>query len=196
MKKVIFMMTLIFTLSLGAGLTAGVQGNHFQKSNTIELNQGTDFKVIKERPSFNLINTAYAEDPAPTPTASPSPEPTLPVLPGTDGDQTVDLDSGIFISAVVTAMGGMSGLGALGIVALCIQLLMLFFRTPLASFAGKWKLVIDLSLSLVGGFLAQMFNGLPWYGALLSAGSLTAVQVLVNQIWKQFLTDKGNQPSA
>jgi len=196
MKKVIFMMTLIFTLSLGAGLTAGVQDNHFQKSNTIELNQGTDFKVIKERPSFNLINTAYAEDPAPTPTASPSPEPTLPVLPGTDGDQTVDLDSGIFISAVVTAMGGMSGLGALGIVALCIQLLMLFFRTPLASFAGKWKLVIVLSLSLVGGFLAQMFNGLPWYGALLSAGSLTAVQVLVNQIWKQFLTDKGNQPSA
>jgi len=195
MKKVIFMMTLIFTLSLGAGLTAGLQDNYFQKSNTIELNQGTDFKVIKDQP-FRLINTAYADDPAPAPTGSPSPAPTLPVLPGTDGDQSVDLDSGVFITAMVTAMGGMSGLGALGIVALCVQLLMLFFRTPLASFAGKWKLVIVLSLSLVGGFLAQMFNGLPWYGALLSAGSLTAIQVLANQIWKQFLTDKGNQPSA
>jgi len=187
MKKTIFMMTLILTLSLGAGLTAGVQDNFFdKKTNTIELNQDADFKVIKDGPSFSFVNSAFAEEPAPT----------LPSLPGVDDDPVTDLDSGIFISAVVTAMGGMSGLGALGIVALIVQLIMLFFRTPLASFAGKWKLVIVLSLSLIGGFLAQMFNGIPWYGALLSAGSLTAIQVLANQVWKQFFTDKGEQKSA
>lgn len=98
----------------------------------------------------------------------------------------VDLSTGEALELLIKSIGGLKGAGALAIVAFCVQAVMLFFRTPLADFAGKWKLLIVSLLSLVGGVLALKLTGLDWLGSLVHSSTLTAVTVFGNQVLKQF----------
>ena len=102
------------------------------------------------------------------------------------------LPTGEFVELLFQDLGKISGGGmtAMGIAALITQSVMRFFRTNLASFAGKWRLVIVYALSLVSGVLALMTSGLGFLPALIHANSLAAFQVLAHQIWKQFTEKK------
>lgn len=88
---------------------------------------------------------------------------------------------------LISGVGGMKGL-ALGLVV--IQGLMLFFRSNLADFAGKWKLAIVAGLSFAFALVTGLAQGLPLMSVLLSGATLTAFQVFANQIWKQVAVKK------
>lgn len=78
------------------------------------------------------------------------------------------------------------GMSALAIAAGVAQLLMVGFKTPLASFAGKFRLIAVAVFSTVSLILAAMAMGLDLGAAIGQAPVLTSLQVLLHQIWKQF----------
>jgi hypothetical protein len=84
--------------------------------------------------------------------------------------------------AILAGIGGMKG-AALAVAV--VQGLMLFFRTSLANFAGKWKLVIVSGLSFIMAFLGVMVTGASWQTALFNGAVLSAFQVFANQAYKQ-----------
>jgi hypothetical protein len=84
--------------------------------------------------------------------------------------------------AILAGIGGLKG-AALAVAV--VQGLMLFFRTPLANFAGKWKLVVVSGLSFIMAFLAIMVTGASWQSALFNGAVLSAFQVFANQAYKQ-----------
>ena len=90
------------------------------------------------------------------------------------------------IQALLVSLGGLKGAGALAIVAVVVQSLMLFFKSSIASFAGKFQLLIVMLLTLVGGVIALKAQGLEWGAVLIHSSTLTAVQVFLHQIFKQF----------
>ena len=79
------------------------------------------------------------------------------------------------------------GLSSLALVAGGAQVAMRFFQTPLANFTGKMKLVAVALFNLIGVVAIGMSSGLSVLGVILSAVGLTAVQVLVHQVYVQFL---------
>lgn len=97
------------------------------------------------------------------------------------------------LAQLLQALGGLKSATVLGIVGLVIQAGLLFFRTQLANFAGKWKLVIVTGLSLVGGVVTLVSLGTPWLAALSSSATLASLQVFGNQLWKQ-LSEKNPTP--
>ena len=97
-----------------------------------------------------------------------------------------DLETSQALEAFMQSLGGLKGATALGISFAVVQAIMLFFRTPLAAFAGKWRLVIVTGLSLVVGTLGLALSGLPVGAALLHSQTFAALQVFINQIFKQF----------
>lgn len=121
----------------------------------------------------------------------------VPKLPGMDDDPASDLDTATFINALGKSIGSVKGASSLLLVVLISQLLMLFFRTPLGSFAGKWKLLIIYSMSLVGGVIALKLSvdDMGWLAALLHANTLGAFQVLAHQAKKQFWDKKNEKPA-
>lgn len=78
------------------------------------------------------------------------------------------------------------GMSALALAAGVTQLLMVGFKTPLASFAGKFRLIAVATFSAVSLVLASMAMGLDLGAAIGQAPVLTSLQVLLHQIWKQF----------
>lgn len=90
------------------------------------------------------------------------------------------------LSALLALVGGIKGGSALVIVGLSVQLLMKFFGSALAGFAGKYKLLIVSVLSLGGAVVAAMLQGSSIVTALVNGSVLAAVQVLGSQIYKQF----------
>ena len=97
-----------------------------------------------------------------------------------------DLDSGEALELLIKSLGGMKGAGALGIAYVITQGLMLFFRTKLADFTGKWKLLIVAGLSVVVGVMALKMSGLGWLASLVHGSTLAAASVFGNQLFKQF----------
>lgn len=87
--------------------------------------------------------------------------------------------------ALIQALGGLKGAGILAIVAVVIQALMFFFRTSLADFAGKWKIVIVTGLSLIGGVVGLRLTGVDWLAAIVNSGTLAAAQVFAHQLITQ-----------
>jgi hypothetical protein len=67
-----------------------------------------------------------------------------------------------------------------------LQAIMLFFRTPLANFAGKWRFLIVAGTSLVAGTVALIATGTPVLAALAHANTLAATQVFFHQLVTQF----------
>ncbi len=97
-----------------------------------------------------------------------------------------DLQTGEALELLIKSIGGLKGASALGIAVAITQALMLFFRTPLANFAGKWRLVVLTGLSLVVCVLALRVAGVDWLTALVHSSTLTTAQVFGNQMFKQF----------
>ena len=93
-----------------------------------------------------------------------------------------------FFTAMFAMLGGVKGASVLTVVTLAIQLLLKFFQTSLASFAGKYRLLIVLVLSLVGSVVGLMAAGASFPAAVMSGATIAAFQVLFNQIFKQFVT--------
>ena len=120
---------------------------------------------------------------AATPLATPLPTP-LPELPTAD-----------WLMLMVAAIGGMKGMSALAIAASVSQLLLKFLSTPLAKFAGKYKLLAVTGLTLVTGVLALMVaSDMSMFVALMHSTTLAAFQVFVHQIWKQFVKKSNELP--
>lgn len=94
------------------------------------------------------------------------------------------------IQALLVSLGGLKGAGALAIVAVVVQGLMLFFKSSIAAFAGKFQLLIVMLLTLVGGVIALKSQGMDWGAVIVHSSTLTALQVFLHQIFKQFIVKK------
>ncbi len=96
------------------------------------------------------------------------------------------------ITKFLALLAGIGGLKGAALAVVVIQGLMLFFRTNLADFAGKWKLLIVSGLSFAAAFVGILSTGAPWTTAIVDGAVLAAFQVFANQVWKQVATSKGN----
>ncbi len=101
----------------------------------------------------------------------------------------VDLSTEDALGQLLNSLGGIKGATVLGIVGLVLQSALLFFRTPLANFAGKWRLLIVAGISLVAGTVALVVSGVPVLAALGHANTLAATQVFFHQFIQQFKKD-------
>ncbi len=90
------------------------------------------------------------------------------------------------LSELLHSIGGMQGAGALGIALMVSQAVMLFFRTPLANFAGKWKFLIASGVAIVTAFLGLVAGGTNWKAALLHSAVLGSINTFAHQTIKQF----------
>lgn len=95
------------------------------------------------------------------------------------------------LQSLIAVIGGIKGASALGVSVLIVQLLMAFFGSSLADFAGKYKLLIVYGLSLGATFLASLVSGSSLMSALISGNVLAAAQVFGHQVYSQFFV-KGN----
>ena len=96
------------------------------------------------------------------------------------------------IIAFLEAIGGWKTLGTLGVVMIVVQALLLFVIRPgLIKIEGKWKLVLVQGLTLIFGVASLIaVSGLSLGEALLHSQTLVAFQVLIHNIWKQFVKPK------
>ena len=89
------------------------------------------------------------------------------------------------IQAVLDFLRKLPGATGAGIAAAVTQLLLVFFRTSLANFAGVWKLVIVTLLAWAGAGFDALAEGSPLIPALFTGTGLAAFQVFFNQLIKQ-----------
>lgn len=90
------------------------------------------------------------------------------------------------MGALLAALGGLKGASAVAIAVVVVQGLMLLLRTSLGEMAGKWRLLIVYLLSIVSVVLALKVSGVDLGAALVHANTLAALQVFLNQVFKQF----------
>lgn len=88
--------------------------------------------------------------------------------------------------ALLASLGGLKGASFVAIAVVVVQGIMLLLRSKLGEMAGKYRLLIVYLLSVVGGVLALRIAGVDLGAALLHTQTLAALQVLVNQVIKQF----------
>lgn len=94
-----------------------------------------------------------------------------------------DLD---LISGLLTMAKDLKGASTLVIVGTLIQAFILFSKHTWSNFLGKWKLVIVSLATFAGIFVTGKIQGLEMAQILTDSATLTAFQVLINQIFKQF----------
>jgi hypothetical protein len=143
--------------------------------------------VPQVQASYSLIQPAYAEEvveaeAAPAAVEAPAEEASEAevVMPPTAGEW----------AKLVESLGGLKGAGTLAIVAFLVQLIMLLLRTQLGEFAGRWRLLAVLGLTMVGGVLGLKMQGMEWVAALMHSTTLAAAQVFGHQAFKQFAKKK------
>lgn len=90
-----------------------------------------------------------------------------------------------FFAKLLETLGGLSGLSKLGIAAVVVQAALYFLRTPLANLPGAWKLTLMAALTYVGGVLALLTSGVPFWVAVAHSTTLGALQNMVYQVLKQ-----------
>lgn len=88
--------------------------------------------------------------------------------------------------ALVASLGGLKGASALAIAAVVVQALMLALRSSLGEVAGKFRLLAVYLLSVVVGVITLRVAGVDLGAALVHTQTLAALQVLANQVFKQF----------
>lgn len=93
---------------------------------------------------------------------------------------------------VLTFVSTAKGLTTIGLAAGVVQLVMLGFKTPLAAFTGRWRFVIVSLLTVAGLIVGSMATGATFSAALGQAPVLAAVQVFLDQAWRQLFTAKGS----
>ena len=94
------------------------------------------------------------------------------------------------LTKYLAVLGSIGSLKGMALAAAIIQGLMLFFRSSMAAFAGKYKLVIVAGLSFVAAFVGGLAAGKPVGAVILDGAVLTALQVFANQAIKQFSEKK------
>lgn len=92
------------------------------------------------------------------------------------------------IKAFLAALGGAQTLGSLGVVAIIVQAIMLFLKSTLGTMAGKWQLTLVMVFTFIGGIIALKATGLDWGSVMIHSSTVGAVQVLLHQVYKQFMT--------
>lgn len=107
-------------------------------------------------------------------------------------DITDQIPTETWLGQVFQFFATFQGKSTLVLVVGVTQLLMIGFQTPLAQFAGKYRLLVVSLLSFIGVVVGAMVTGLSVSGALGAAPALAAFQVFISQLWKQFFTEKGN----
>lgn len=105
-------------------------------------------------------------------------------------EELVQVPTEQFLGSLWQFIGGVGAMKGLALVAGVVQILMLFFRTSLSNFAGKYRLLIVLALTLVASVVTLMSQGLPLMAALMHGTTLGSLQVLGHQLWKQFVEKK------
>lgn len=99
-----------------------------------------------------------------------------------------------FLGAFLEAIGGIKGASGIAIAFAVVKLLMKFIGTPWADSLlknnGQWKLTVYLVLSALSTMMAVVVAGGTWGAALVSAGVISALGVLMNQLYKQFVEKK------
>jgi hypothetical protein len=114
-----------------------------------------------------------------------------------------------FLTALFTALGGMSGISASAAVILVVQILMKFLNTDWATtlfadvfkndsgLAGWVQLLLVSGLTVVVGVLTLHYvSGVTWLAALLNSTTLAALQVFGNQIIQKILPAPATPPTA
>jgi len=105
-----------------------------------------------------------------------------------------DVSNVDFLEFFLKSIGGAQGASALAIVALVVQVLMKFVATPWANRLlvgkGETKLAIVLLLTYIGGLTALIISGLTFGAAFLHSTSLSALLVLLNEIYSRFIAKK------
>lgn len=97
-----------------------------------------------------------------------------------------------FIEQALELLGGIKGASAYVIAGIVVELLLKFLDTSLfnklfSSLKGKYKLLVVTALSYISGVLSLVnVGGQSIVEALLHSTSLTALLVLINQVYKQF----------
>lgn len=95
------------------------------------------------------------------------------------------------ILALVAAIGGLKGAGALAIAAFAAQAVLILARSGLGAIAGKWQLAIIYGVTVVSGVIGQRLAGVELLAAFLNASVMSAIQVFVYELIKQI-----KQPAA
>lgn len=95
--------------------------------------------------------------------------------------------TGAEISALLESIGGLKGAGTLAVVAFVVQAAMLALKSSLGGALGKYRLLAVVALTLIGGVVGLMAGGLHLGAALVHSSSLAAGQVLLHQIFVQFI---------
>lgn len=106
------------------------------------------------------------------------------------GDDQAVVPADQFMVAFWQFLGGFKGLSGMAAVAAVVQIVMLFFKSTLSGFAGKYRLLIVTGLTVVASVVGLMGQGMTLTAALLNGATLTAVQVFAHQLWKQFVEKK------
>lgn len=73
-----------------------------------------------------------------------------------------------------------------GTVIIIVQSLMLLFKTSLAQYAGKFKLLIVTLLSLVSSIVLSLSSGADFGVIISDATIVSALSVFFHQLYKQF----------
>ena len=96
--------------------------------------------------------------------------------------------------AFLSALGGVKGLGTLGVIGVVVQGLLLALRSQIGNLAGRYRLLAVALLTFVAGGIGLKISGLDWASVLMHSSTLLAFQVLLNQIFKQFVV-KADEPA-
>lgn len=104
--------------------------------------------------------------------------------------QDVTAPSADEIQQYLAVLAGIGGLKGAALIVAIVQGLLLFFRSKLADFAGKWKLLIVSLLTFLGAFFGVVLTGKPYAQAFFDGAVLTAFQVFAHQAWTQFAPKK------
>jgi len=91
------------------------------------------------------------------------------------------------LKSVLGSLKQTSGFKILGIVALLVQVLVLFFKFLMERLAGIYRLLIMNLLTLVVGIVFLRLQGISWVEAMIHSQTTAMAQVFFHQIIKQFL---------
>ena len=97
-------------------------------------------------------------------------------------DTVGDLD---LITGLINYAKELKGASTLVIVGTLIQAFILFSKHSWSNFLGKWKLVVVALASFAGIFITGKIQGLEMSAIITDSATLTAFQVLINQVFKQ-----------
>lgn len=106
-----------------------------------------------------------------------------------------DVSDANFLEAILSALGGMSGLKAIGIAVVVLQLIFKFIGTTkgkalLMKVSGKTKFIIVGLLSLGTLILVQMNAGVTFSAAILNSSVVTALMNYGYKFYEVFIEKK------